>query len=864
MSDSSNGTTNGWHSVSPDCPCPNCHKPDQCRLSSDGKRLCCYRPDFNGLTPDPKSEIEIAEGGRRYRTFWLTPRPPSNDLPEPKHSPRDSGGKKADPDTLHKVYSAILHQLPLEDRHTKNLQIRGLDMSQSRLRHETGYRTLPLSGRARALVRLIADGLERHLPGVPGCYVKEKDGRSFWTLAGSPGMLIPVRDAERRIVALLTRPDEKKAGKKYLWLSSAGKDRRGPGPGKPLPIHVPLFKGDRSTVRITEGALKADVATILSGTLTLGTPGLAWRGVVAVLRQLEAKTARVAYDADASTNPNVAHCIQGVAANLQAEGFVVELELWDIADGKGIDDLLAAGKTPTVLTGAAVDEAVAKIVTEAAACMPTAGTAKEADNDPHRLARLFLEAYQHDGFPTLYYQRETWLEWDGAAYQEVSLSEVRARLVARIKEEFDRLNILLLQRPTKEDEEPKNAQRVTGRLVSDVLQALASLALLPGASEPPCWLTTPEPAKPQDILAARNGLLVLSALVRGEASPLLPSTPAFFCRNAVGYDFQAEAPRPTRWLDFLGEAMPNDQDAIDALQEWFGYCLTPDTSQQKILLVVGPRRSGKGTISRVLKALIGPGNVCAPTLSSLATNFGLWPLLGKTLALISDARLGQRSGSSATIEERLLSISGEDPITVDRKHREPLTGQLPIRFAILTNELPRFEDSSGAMAGRLLLLPMHVSFFGREDVDLTNKLLAELPSILLWAIEGWRRLRVRGRFEQPQSGSQLLTELEELASPTMAFVRDFCLLEPSATVTSDLLFEAWSEWNDDQGVPQYQIPPKNIMGRNLLSTLRTIRVTQPRSTDGTRTKVYTGIKLRKLTKRQRDAMEAANHAPMPD
>ena len=52
--------------------------------------------------------------------------------------------------------------------------------------------------------------------------------------------------------------------------------------------------------------------------------------------------------------------------------------------------------------------------------------------------------------------------------------------------------------------------------------------------------------------------------------------------------------------------------------------------------------------------------------------------------------------------ERLLSISGEDTLTIDRKYRDPWTGRLPTRFMILTNELPRFTDSSGALASRFV------------------------------------------------------------------------------------------------------------------------------------------------------------------
>jgi len=57
------------------------------------------------------------------------------------------------------------------------------------------------------------------------------------------------------------------------------------------------------------------------------------------------------------------------------------------------------------------------------------------------------------------------------------------------------------------------------------------------------------------------------------------------------------------------------------------------------------------------------------------------------------------------------------------------------------------------------------SFYGKEDKTLLNRLLPELPGILLWAIAGWQRLQARGRFHQPESGGELVAEMEDLASP---------------------------------------------------------------------------------------------------
>jgi putative DNA primase/helicase len=285
---------------------------------------------------------------------------------------------------------------------------------------------------------------------------------------------------------------------------------------------------------------------------------------------------------------------------------------------------------------------------------------------------------------------------------------------------------------------------------------------------------------------------------------------------------------------------PDDQEAIDTLQEVFGYCLTGDTQQQKAFLLVGPKRSGKGTIARVLARLVGIGNSVAPTLAALGTNFGLAPLISKRVAIISDVRLGTRADQHA-ITERLLSITGEDAITIDRKYLPAWTGQLQARFIIISNELPRLADASGALASRFIVLLLTRSFFGREDQTLTGKLLTELPGILNWGIAGWRRLTERGYFVQPGSALDAVQQLEDLGSPTRAFLRELCEIGPFHTVGIDELYQAWCEWCTEQG--QDHPGTKQTLGRNLLAVIPGLRPIRPR--DGTgRRRGYQGVGLK--------------------
>jgi len=442
--------------------------------------------------------------------------------------------------------------------------------------------------------------------------------------------------------------------------------------------------------------------------------------------------------------------------------------------------------------------------------------------DPLPIARKFAGThYMDDITPTLHHYQDDFYAWNGVTYSEQSIRTVRAEIYTMLEN---------AQRFSGDEMKPyqPNASRV-----SDVLDALKAVTHLRGYSTVPTWLDGREDPPAHEILPCRNGLLHLST------SRLLPPTPKFFGMNAVDFDYDPHAPEPDAWISFLDSLWPDDPEAIDTLQELFGYALTTDTAQQKAFLIVGPKRSGKGTIGRILKALVGIANVAAPTLSGLSTNFGPAQLIGKQLAVIADARLSGRADQQV-IAERLLSISGEDLQTIDRKHREAWTGTLPTKFLILTNELPRITDSSGALASRFIVLTLTQSFYGQEDHALTGNLLAELPGILNWAIEGWRRLNERGYFQQPQSSADAIDELEDLGSPISAFVKDRCIVEAGRQVAIDRLFEAWKAWCEFQS--RDKPGTKQTFGRDLKAALPGIKTARPRE-DGARSRAYEGIDL---------------------
>lgn len=359
---------------------------------------------------------------------------------------------------------------------------------------------------------------------------------------------------------------------------------------------------------------------------------------------------------------------------------------------------------------------------------PSSERRVEPPSDPLPNARRFIaDRFAHPDHDRLVCHGGAFHAWHGSCWPEVEDAQLRAALY----EYFEAATYI----DGDGNEKPFRPNR---QRVADVVDALRAACYLPNEVSAPAWLGDDDgPVPAGEVIACANGLLHVPE------RRLYEHTPRFYSHAAVPFDYNPQAPTPSRWLAFLDELWPDDREAIDSLQEMFGYLLSGDTSQQKMFLLVGPPRSGKGTIARTLTGLLGSHNVAGPTLAGLATNFGLQDLIGKPVAIMSDARI---RSDQVIVTERLLSISGEDTLTIDRKYREPWTGHLSTRFLILTNELPRLSDASGALANRFVLLNLTQSFLGREDTTLTDRLMTELPGIFNWALDGLDRLQKRGRF----------------------------------------------------------------------------------------------------------------------
>jgi putative DNA primase/helicase len=117
------------------------------------------------------------------------------------------------------------------------------------------------------------------------------------------------------------------------------------------------------------------------------------------------------------------------------------------------------------------------------------------------------------------------------------------------------------------------------------------------------------------------------------------------------------------------------------------------------------------------------------------------------------------------------------------------------------------------------MLVMRVSFYGREDLSLKEKLRPELAGILNWALDGLDRLRERGHFEMPPSSLESIRQLEDLGSPVSAFLRDWCETEVTNQANVKLLYAAYRVWSEEAG----QRPlARHVFGKALHAVMPTL------------------------------------------
>ncbi len=336
----------------------------------------------------------------------------------------------------------------------------------------------------------------------------------------------------------------------------------------------------------------------------------------------------------------------------------------------------------------------------------------------------------------------------------------------------------------------KNKPILNQNVVSEILEKIRNRTRMPISAVNNRF----DPDTNAPLLPLNNGILNL------DTRELLPYSPKYIFLNKlpVYYDPAAKCPAYLEWRNEV--LKPEFHLAID---EMMGVTLWPDYCIQKAFMLYGPPRAGKGTLIRILEAMIGRDNCSHVALQELATNkFKVANLYGKMLNTYGDLP------ETVVMDVGYFkSLTGEDTVEGEKKFKDAFSFVNTAKLVYSANKLPKLKIDDQAYYNRWIIFPFDNSFLHKEDTSLTNRLTTpeELSGILNLALEGLARLR--GNNWKLSYTLDSAAMYRRSSNPVLAFLEDDCEPSNNEFVTKKELIEAYTAYTKKHHLP----PPKSTI-----------------------------------------------------
>ena len=442
---------------------------------------------------------------------------------------------------------------------------------------------------------------------------------------------------------------------------------------------------------------------------------------------------------------------------------------------------------------------------------------------PHRFkldlygnADRFMQLY---GTDVLWCEhRGQWFVWNGRVWQADALREV-ARMAeltirAMLKEAAD----------AGDDETTKWAVKCnkSAQARKEMLDVVKHRVAVPtDAFDRDRWL-----------LAAENGVVDL------RTGRLLPHSRDHMITSLcpTDYDPQAEA---HRWQRFLLEIMAGDEAMIAALQRLAGYFLTGDISVQILPIFYGPGGNGKNVLLDTLMGIMGPYAAEAPEGLITARKTDEHPteiadLCGKRLVVASETEEGKRMRIGL-----VKRLTGNRYLKARFMRQDYFQFERTHKTVLVTNNRPVVTETSNAIWRRLRLIPFEVTIpEDRQDKHLTDRLMAEWPGILAWAVRGC--IEWQGRqcsLELPDSVTEATDAYRTDSDPVGQFIEERCIRLTEIRTSRTSLYQAYEQWARETGEPL-------LGGKRFTSRMRGMGFDEVWKTEaGKRVRAWGGVAL---------------------
>ena len=257
---------------------------------------------------------------------------------------------------------------------------------------------------------------------------------------------------------------------------------------------------------------------------------------------------------------------------------------------------------------------------------------------------------------------------------------------------------------------------------------------------------------------------------------------------------------------FLNDAMPDHTDQL-TLWQYIGYSMTRDTRFQRFMTIRGIGGTGKSKVINLIQDIVGPANCSGISLQALNERFYPSMLQGMLLNACADI-----SSDALMQVDNIKKATGEDVMICERKGRDPVPFRSYAKLIFSANKIPlNLDEKSNAFYRRLLILEMNQKP-AKKDLELGEKLQAEIGYSIWMAVGALKKLYTDGEFTESAGAKERVEELYREADTVKAFVDECLERQQGSKISRTLLYDKYKEYCENCGRKYHSPKPffKNL------------------------------------------------------
>jgi phage/plasmid-associated DNA primase len=281
-------------------------------------------------------------------------------------------------------------------------------------------------------------------------------------------------------------------------------------------------------------------------------------------------------------------------------------------------------------------------------------------------------------------------------------------------------------------------------------------------------------------------------------------------------------------------------------------------------------------VDDVIKSLVSAEACQSVKFFQLGSRFECSKLVGKSVCFMPETEASQWDDLGSAVAT-FKAITGRDLVDIEFKG-DPIakTMELGVRFVLSSNDVPRFPDTSGAFANRIVPLRF-TRLIGESEKDprVREALLAETPGIVWWALRGLLRVYSKPipKIDVCGAARLVLDDMRDRNNVVRLWVADECVFDESVFTPSAELFagiegfelgqmegQPWKLWCKAQ-----EQTSGNLAGfvDRLVTAFPKLKK-ERKTIGGERIRGVMGLRLRGLSERLPDAGEVRHAMPASD